>query len=159
MFSFNFLSDSISISDDDILRLAQNYRNMFMRLALFYFNDSPDDQKEIQIMDKMEDVMPRNIVKISYEVKYDILKLYEWGEDSTNITIYSNELIKELLPQLPSIKLDDQDYNPIKIIFHCYIYLKQYKNAQHVIDSYLKRKGITDEERRIINNLKKEINT
>jgi len=75
-FKFRGLKDSTIFFDDNHRRLVQNYRNSFMRLALNYLYDNPDYGKVVEVLDVMEEKLPRKIIPIDNRLLHDIANIY-----------------------------------------------------------------------------------
>jgi hypothetical protein len=75
-FKFRGLADSTVFLDDNIQRLLVNYRFSFMRLALYYANSAGDQAKALQVLDRMEQVIPRFHVPMSWEMLSDLAVSY-----------------------------------------------------------------------------------
>ena len=56
-------------------RLAQNYRNSFLRLAINYL-DKGKKSDAVATLDRMEEKLPRNLIQMRYELLNDLGSLY-----------------------------------------------------------------------------------
>ena len=67
-FKFRGLNDPDIFYDDNHIRMVQNYRNAFIRLALYYFETGKKDSTA-QTLDLMEKKLPRNIIPLETDLK------------------------------------------------------------------------------------------
>jgi hypothetical protein len=75
-FKFRGLNDSTIFMDNNHKRLTLNYRNSFIRLSLYYLYSSNEQEKAIQVLDKMEEKMPRKIFPMDYRLLNDVANRY-----------------------------------------------------------------------------------
>jgi len=119
-FKFTGLNDSTIFLDENHQRLSQNYRNSFLRLAIFYLDQNKKD-KAVEVLDEMEKKLPRKNIEMRYELLYDISNLYY----SANAIEQYNSIISELEPimvsRLESNPRDfQQQYNPYVVLRDIY---------------------------------------
>jgi tetratricopeptide (TPR) repeat protein len=119
-FKFTGLSDSTIYLDENHQRLSQNYRNSFIRLAIYYLEQNQKD-KAVEVLDEMEKKLPRKNIEMRYELLFDISNLYY----STGAMEQYNKMISELEPimlaRLDANPRDFQDqYNPYVVLRDIY---------------------------------------
>ena len=119
-FKFRGLNDSTIFLDENHQRLSQNYRNSFLRLAIYYLDNS-QREKAVEVLDEMEKKIPRSTIEMRYELLYDISNLY----NSAGGTKQYNELVSELEPvMLARLEANPRDfqrqYNPYIILRDIY---------------------------------------
>ncbi len=102
-FKFRGLSDTTIFFDENHQRLSQNYRNSFLQLALSYL-DSGENEKAVEVLDEMEKKLPRNNIRMPYELLYNLSSFYY----SAGATKQYNEIVAELEP----ILLERLEKNP-----------------------------------------------
>lgn len=103
-FKFRGLNDPAIFMDENHQRLYQNYRNSYLRLAIYYLEEKSDKEMAVKTLDKMDEVLPRSMVGINYEILYQISYLYfEAG---------AMEQYKKLAAELEEIGLRMIDRNP-----------------------------------------------
>jgi transmembrane protein TMEM260 (protein O-mannosyltransferase) len=124
-FKYRGLDDSTIFFDENHRRLAQNYRNSYMRLALHYLSVENDNEKVVETLDKMEETLPRSVIPIDYRLLHDIGNIYLSSGGTEQYNEIANEVESvalELLARNP------QDYNNR---YSPYFLLKDiYENAQ-----------------------------
>ena len=79
--------------NDNHVRMAQNYRNAYIRLALYVLNEMHDEAKAIQVLQKMDENIPRNTIAMDYRIKHDIARLLFRLNATEDYMSYANELI------------------------------------------------------------------
>ena len=124
-FKYRGLDDSTIFFDENHRRLAQNYRNSYMRLALHYLSVENNNEKVVETLDKMEETIPRSVIPIDYRLLHDIGNIYLSSGGTEQYNSIANEVESvalELLARNP------QDYNNR---YSPYFLLKDiYENAQ-----------------------------
>lgn len=126
-FKFRGLNDPTIFLNNNHQRLAQNYRNSFLRLAISYL-DNGDKAKAIETLDRMEEKLPRSNIQMRYELLNDLASLYY---SAGGLKQYQ-EIIDELEPMM--LKLIEKNpgdfqrqYNPYVILRDIYENRKEYK--------------------------------
>ena len=96
-FNYRGLNDSNIFFDENHKRMTQNYRNSFIRLALYYVNTSNKDMA-VKTLDMMDEKIPRKIVGMDYGLLYEIGNLYlSAGGAKDKFKEYSAEVEKQAL--------------------------------------------------------------
>lgn len=134
-FKFRGLNDKSIFFDENHERLTQNYRNSFMRLALFYMYQTKDDAKAVNALDMMEKRIPREVIPMDYRIKHDVAKMYFALGATKQYETYAKEVIAEAKRQ---IQLNPRSfasyYNPYEILLTHYENLKMYKDAVELLN-------------------------
>lgn len=91
-FKFRGLNDSTMYMDDNHQRLTMNYRNSYMRLALKYLYTTKDNKKVIEVLDKMEEKMPSDLIPVHYTLQHNFANIYMEAGDMDKY----NSLIKKV---------------------------------------------------------------
>ncbi len=129
-FKFRGLNDKTIFFDENHERLTQNYRNAFIRLAIYYQYKDKNNAKSIEALEAMENKIPRNVVPMDYRIKHDVSKLYFTAGAMAQYETYAREVIAEAKKQL---ELNPRDftswYNPYDLLLTHYENLKMYKDA------------------------------
>ncbi|NLT51056.1 MAG: DUF2723 domain-containing protein [Ignavibacteria bacterium] len=129
-FKFRGLNDPTIFFDENHVRMCQNYRNSYLRLALRYYNNIIDSQKVISILDKMEEKMPRRIISMDVRLKFDISELYYNAGAHKQYNELANEIIAELEPLLAKgIGEVNSRYTPFRMLWATYDYLGSYDKS------------------------------
>lgn len=126
-FKFRGLNDSTIFFDENHTRLVQNYRNAYIRLAIYYMNTGQPNQKVVDVLNLMEKKLPRKILPIDYRVLYDIGNLHFAVGDLTNYKSIAAEVEKEALKTIADNPRGVTNYyNPYRILLDIYENLKEY---------------------------------
>lgn len=125
-FKFRGLNDSTVYLDENHQRLSQNYRNSFLRLALYYLDQGKKD-KAVEVLDKMEEKLPRKNIEMRYELLYDVSNFYY----SAGAMAQYNSIIKDLEPvMLARLEANPRDfqqqYNPYVVLRDIYENRQEY---------------------------------
>ena len=126
-FKFRGLNDTTIFLDENHQRLSQNYRNSFLRLAIYYLDQNKKD-KAVEVLDEMEKKLPRNNIKMRHELLYDVSNLYY----SAGALKQYNEMVAELEPiMLARLEANPRDfqrqYNPYVVLRDIYENRKEYQ--------------------------------
>ena len=129
-FKFRGLNDKTIFFDENHERLTQNYRNAFIRLAIYYLYKDNDKTKAINVLDEMEKKIPRSVVAMDYRIKHDISKLYFSAGAMKQYETLAKEVIDAAKKQLEINPRDFTSwYNPYDLLLTHYENLKMYKEA------------------------------
>ncbi len=119
-FKFRGLSDSTIFLDENHLRLSQNYRNSFLRLAIYYL-DKGEREKTVEVLDEMEKKLPRSNIELRHELLYDVSNLYYSAGGMDQYAAIAEELEPLMLTRLEANPRDFQrQYNPYVILRDIY---------------------------------------
>ncbi len=125
-FNYRGLSDSTIFMDENHKRMTQNYRNSFIRLALYYVNTN-NKTMAVKTLDMMNEKIPRKIVGMELGLLYEIGNLYFNAGGEKQYKEYSVEVEKQALQLLETNPTDVQSYyNPYRILIDTYENQKEY---------------------------------
>ena len=121
------LNDPGIFYDDTHLRMISNYRNSFIRLALYYLETGKKDSTALTL-DLMEEKIPRSIIPIETGLKFDIGNIYfDAGGAKQYKNIYG-EVEKEALKMIQENPDNvSAGFNPYRVLMGIYENLKDYK--------------------------------
>jgi hypothetical protein len=119
-FKFRGLNTGRVYLDENQRRMMMNYRNSFLRLALYYMNNG-EKEKLAQTLDEMEKKLPRKYIPLDYRLLSDIASLYKLAGKYDRFL----EIADEIEPQAQkSVELNPGDissyYNPYRILLQIY---------------------------------------
>ncbi|MBU0473363.1 MAG: DUF2723 domain-containing protein [Bacteroidetes bacterium] len=119
-FKFRGLNDSTIYLDENHQRLSQNYRNSFLRLALFYLDQGKKD-KAVEVLDEMEKKLPRKNIEMRYELLYDVSNFYYNAGAMAQYNAIVKDLEPVMLARLEANPRDfQQQYNPYVVLRDIY---------------------------------------
>lgn len=125
-FNYRGLDDPSIFLDENHRRMTQNYRNSFIRLALFYINTNEKDLA-IKTLDMMEKKIPRKNVGMELGLLYEIGNLYNNAGGIKQYEELSSEVEKQALKLLEENPTDVQSYyNPYRILIDIYENKREY---------------------------------
>ncbi|MBS1518051.1 MAG: DUF2723 domain-containing protein [Bacteroidetes bacterium] len=129
-FRFNGLNNKKLFYNEDQTRMAQTYRTVFMKLAYFYSNDSSKFGEAEKVLDRMEELIPRNVITMDYRIEYDVAMMYskignkqKFEEISDKVMLRAEEEIKNNPTNVQSY------YNPYRILLDIYESKGEYQKA------------------------------
>lgn len=119
-FKFRGLNTGKIYLDENQRRMMMNYRNSFIRLALYHMNVG-NYEKLAQALDEMDKKIPRKYIPLDYRLLSDIASLYKIAGKYDRFL----ELADEIEPQAQkNISLMPGDvssfYNPYRILLQIY---------------------------------------
>ena len=126
-FKFRGLADSTIFMDAGHRRLYTNYRNSFLRLALYYMEVKHDNDMARKTLDKMEEKIPRKLVGMRYEIMSDLADLYRRAGDEEKFRELSHE-VEDIALRMIEVNPNDymRDGNPYMILINTYESLGEY---------------------------------
>ena len=118
-FKFRGLNDSTIFMDENHKRLTLNYRNSFIRLSLYYLYAANNNDKAVQVLDKMEEKLPRELLPIDYRLLNDVANTY--------FAAGAKETYEKLAREIEKVALNALETNPMNVSsdYNPYFLLKQ----------------------------------
>ena len=133
-FKFRGLNDPSIFLNDNHKRLVQNYRNSFMRLALYYLYQTRNYKMVVNTLNEMEKKIPRNIIPIDYRLLHDIASIYSEAGDKEQAKILDNEVIPYAINRIKTNPRDFQGrYSPYLMLIEIYQNNLQYNKAIDIL--------------------------
>ena len=107
--------------------MVSNYRNSFFRLALYYLETGKKDSTA-QTLDLMEKKLPRSIIPIETQLKFELGNVYFDAGAEKQYKIIYGEVEKEALKMnQENPNNDSAGFNPYRTLIGIYENLKDYK--------------------------------
>jgi hypothetical protein len=133
--------------DEDVRRLMTNYRQSFGLLAQYYANSPGQNSKVIETLDRMEKLIPRNVIQMEYRTKIYVANLYNLAGKEDTFHELNKEIIEELKPVVARNVADPLTYdNPYVVLMQVYESMKMFDEALKLVDQirvvYSKEPGI-----------------
>ena len=119
-FKFRGLNTGKVYLDENQRRMMMNYRNSFLRLALYYMNTG-ENEKLAKVLDEMEKKLPRKYIPLDYRLLSDIASLYKLAGKYDRFI--------EIADEIEPLAEKDRDknpgdvssyYNPYRILLQIY---------------------------------------
>jgi tetratricopeptide (TPR) repeat protein len=125
-FRYTGLNDPNIFFDDNHIRMIQNYRNGFMRLAVHYRGEG-NNSAVIKTLDDMNEKLPPSILKIDNGLLFEIANLYFI---SGAVDRYKEIIVDVEKTALEELERNPSDvssyYNPYRILIDTYENLQEY---------------------------------
>ncbi|MCU7493038.1 MAG: DUF2723 domain-containing protein [Ignavibacteria bacterium] len=132
-FKLRGLNDKGIFFDDNHERLTQNYRNSYLRLAVYYIYNAQNKQMAVQTLDMMEKKMPSEVIKMPYQMMYQTSNLYYAAGAMDRYRKIAGELEPIARKQLEENPNDVSSYyNPYRMLTDIYANLKEYDKAAEI---------------------------
>jgi hypothetical protein len=130
-FLFRGLDNKNVFYDENENRLMINYRAAYYYLASYYLTDAGDKAMCIKTLDRMEEVMPREVHAINYQLDFNITMLYS---DAGATGKFEERLPSIESSALAGINQNPNDINAFRILSEIYERTKQYGKAADLLE-------------------------
>ncbi len=125
-FKFRGLNNPDIFFDDNQKRMVQNYRNTFLRLAVYYRTENEKD-KVVKVMDEMNKKLPYKVLGIDNGLLYEISNLYYEAGEIEKYRKLAADVEKTALMEIETNPNDVSSYhNPYRLLIEIYENLHEY---------------------------------
>jgi hypothetical protein len=125
-FRFTGLNDPTIFFDENHKRMVQNYRNAFMRLAVYY-RSIGDNQSLISTLNNMNEKLPYKVLGMDNGLLFEVANLYFYAGDREKFSEISAHVETRALADLEKNPEDVQSYyNPYRLLIEIYENTEQY---------------------------------
>jgi tetratricopeptide (TPR) repeat protein len=125
-FRFTGLNDPTIFFDENHTRMVQNYRNAYMRLAVYY-RSLGDNKDLIATLDSMNEKLPYKVLGMDNGLLFEVANLYLQAGDKEKYALLSADVEKQALIDLERNPQDvNSYYNPYRILIETYENQKEY---------------------------------
>lgn len=126
-FRFTGLNDPTIFFDENHVRMVQNYRNAYMRLAVYY-RSLGDSQDLITTLNSMNEKLPYKVLGMDNGLLFEVANLYLQAGDKEKYAEISSDVEKQALIDLERNPEDvNSYYNPYRILIETYENSKEYE--------------------------------
>lgn len=134
-FKFRGLNNPGVFFNDTEMRLIQNYRNTYVRLAYYYHDVLHNDSMCVKTLDKMEDYIPRSVIPIDYRFLYDVANIYYSAGAIDKFKKMADDIIPTAEQKMSDITSQDlrSPYNSFTMLERIYVNMKEYDKAIGVL--------------------------
>lgn len=120
-YKFRGLNDPSVYLEEQSRRLTINYRNAYLQLAMYYRHEDGDDERTVATLDRMEFVIPRDLIEMSPGMTYEVANLYRLTGNNDKFMEMTDELIADMEEELretprPPLTMN----NPYVVLFNLY---------------------------------------
>jgi hypothetical protein len=135
-YRYRGLKDTTVHYDENVTRLAMNYRNAFMRLALYYINTAHDNGNAVATLDSMMVKLPANVLPMDYRVEFDITNFYHFAGAKDRYDAMTKNLEARLLEIVskPGLEPFTNQYHPYYMLYTMYQNRGRYDKAIEILD-------------------------
>jgi hypothetical protein len=118
--------------------LMQNYRNAFLKLAIYYYENGRDSAKVVEVLDRMESKIPNDVLPMDYRLRYDVARLYDIVGAKEKFMKIAKEIEPIALEQINREPMNIYgEYNPYVILVNLYEMMGEYKKAIDILNRVL----------------------
>ena len=119
-FRFTGLNDPTIFFDENHTRMVQNYRNAYMRLAVYY-RSIGENQNLISILNDMNKKLPYKVLGMDNGLLFEVANLYFYAGDKEKFSEISADVEARALEDLEKNPDDVQSYyNPYRLLIEIY---------------------------------------
>jgi hypothetical protein len=134
-YTFAELTSPKAFYDDEALHLIANYRSSYRALATYYINIAENCEKALSVLDRMENLMSHNKIKLGWEVAWELSNTYK----SLDEIDMAKEIGKEIEPKcLSLIEKGEYDmssyYNPFRALLDYYEITMEHKKRLNILN-------------------------
>jgi len=135
-FRFTGLNDKNIFYNEDQTRMSQTYRTVFLRLAYYYAADSTKYKQAEQVLDKMQETIPRDVIAMDFRIEYDVALLYNKFGNKQKFNELSDDVILRAEEELKTNTGNTQSYyNPYRILLDIYEAKGDYPKAMELLNN------------------------
>lgn len=129
-FKFRGFNDSTIFYDDNQQRYISSLRNPFISLAL-NFHRKGDNAKALEVMDRMEKILPHKLITMDYRYFYDITTIFRACGGMKQYATYAKEIEAEALKKIAENPADTEAF---RVLLDIYESLKDYDKAIGILN-------------------------
>jgi hypothetical protein len=146
-FLWRGLHDSTTYFDEDVRRLMTNYRQAFILLGQYYANAANQVSKVGEVIERMEQVIPRRVIQMDYRTKTYVASLYSLAGNQQRFRDVSMEIVNDLKPVVErGVAEPLYADNAYVVLLQTYESLQMYDEALKLLDvirvAYAREQGI-----------------
>jgi hypothetical protein len=113
--------------------IVQNYRSQFLTYSYALFSENKND-KVAEVLNKMEEKLPRSVVPMDYRIQYDVAMMYFRIGNTAKFNELSEFVEKQALAEMQRNPNDVSTYwNPYKILTDIYENRGEYSKAIDIL--------------------------
>jgi len=121
--------------DENQSRLTINYRSSFVRLALYYNNIEKNPERAKQILARMEQALPMNVMEFDWRLAADVMSFYSRLGVKDEYEKYAKYLERKCWDMVNANQAEmNSYYNPYRILLEIYDYQQDYTKALDVLN-------------------------
>ncbi|HAP36328.1 MAG TPA: hypothetical protein DCQ28_10450 [Bacteroidetes bacterium] len=135
-YRYRGLQDTMVHYDENVTRLAMNYRNAFMRLALYYINTTHENANAVATLDSMMVKLPIAVLPMDYRVEFDITNFYYFAGAKERYEVMTKNLESRLLDIVskPVLEPFANQYHPYYMLYTMYQNRGRIDKAIEILD-------------------------
>lgn len=134
-FIFRGVNDNSIFYDQTQKRMLEMYRTVFVWLASSYAEDTTKKQETREVLDRMEQVLGKEVVPFDYRQKYQISMIYNSIGDKAKFELYASDAEKDALEDRKNSSNNLQSYyNPYRVLLDIYEARGDYNRAMNILN-------------------------
>jgi hypothetical protein len=113
--------------DENTSRIMLNYRSAFTTLAAYYINYNHDAKKAVDVLDRMEKLIPQTKTPLGWEYAMNIATIYHMAGRDDRVKGLSSSIEPECLNLINSGNQNpNSNFNPYRALLEFYDITKEY---------------------------------
>ena len=137
-FLFRSTNNRSVFYDDVHERTVESYRMQFLRLAYALSEDSTKYGEAKQVLDRMEEKIPRDYINIDYRLEYNLANIYSRIQDKQKAKDVANDAIDRINKEMTSKTIRPQDKDELtSILVDLYEMREDYQSAMNILNQLL----------------------
>ncbi|HRE41765.1 MAG TPA: DUF2723 domain-containing protein [Ignavibacteria bacterium] len=133
-FMFRSLDNPDVFYDQNHRRSVETYRTLFLRLANAFASDSSKYSLAKTTLDKMNEVIPTNVIAMDYRLKYELANIYSKIGDQSKFNELTSQIETDALKDIEANPTNVQSfYNPYRVLIDIYETQGQYQKALDIL--------------------------
>ncbi len=126
-FKYRGLADSTIFMNVNHQRLTLNYKNAYTRLALYYMYATKNKEKAVEVLDMMEQKIPRKLFPIDFYILNNIANIYFSANEIDKYKDLAKDIETAALKDIERSPMNvGGDYNPYFVLKQIYDNLGEY---------------------------------
>ncbi len=135
-YKFRGLGDPDVYFDENASRLMLNFRSSFIRLAMYYGNVKNAPARAVEILDRMEELIPRSKVGLAWELQSDVMSFYYRMGRRDRFDELAEELEQQMQEMIGAGQVNlGAYYNPYRVLLEIYEVKQEYTKMLDLLKS------------------------
>jgi Protein O-mannosyl-transferase TMEM260-like len=135
-YKFRGIADPSVYFDENASRLMLNYRTAFVRLALYDSNVLNNDKMAMEVLDRMEKIIPRAKIPLGWELASDLATFYHRAGNKAEFDALAGEVEQSCRELIDAGQANLSSYwNPYRVLLDLYDMQQEYDKAIDLLKS------------------------
>jgi hypothetical protein len=133
-YKFRELANPKVLFDENTIRIISNYRSAFRGLAAYYMNVERNPQKSIQVLDRMESLMPHTKILYGWQYAWQMASFYQTLGRMDRVKELATEIEPACLSLIEKGEVEMNSYlNPYRALLDLYEMTKEQDKSLNIL--------------------------